>query len=51
MNKTSTTVRIRFDDKAKLDELCRTTKRGISHMLSLLIEREHNRTIRIRKAS
>jgi len=41
MKNVGTTVRIRTEDKTKLDELCRITSRGIVHMLSYLIEREH----------
>jgi len=41
MQNVGTTVRIRTKDKAKLDDLCRLTSRGIVHMLAYLIEREH----------
>ena len=37
----STTVRIRLEDKEKLDELCRDTKRGIVDMIALLVQDAH----------
>jgi len=41
MKVTGTTIRIRAEDKAKLDELCQITRRGIVHMIGLLIDREY----------
>ena len=36
----STTIRIRSQDKAKLEALCRATRRNIVEMIGLLIAQE-----------
>ena len=44
MAEPTTTIRIRLADKRKLDRLCRTTKRGIIDMVSVLLDKERAAT-------
>jgi hypothetical protein len=46
----STTVRVRRDDKDKLDELCRETNRGVVDMVAHLIKKEYATLFKKRKA-